>query len=59
MTRFLKKSKFDGQKLEAAVKQVLRDRFGDGRGEERMLDPTDGACKVYVVVLKHGWETAN
>lgn len=53
MARLLKQSKFDGQKLEAAVKQVLQDRFGDARGEERMLDLTDGACKVYVVVLKH------
>ena len=49
MTRFLKKSRFDGQKLATAVKQILQNRFGEGHSEEKMLDFTDGACKVYVV----------
>lgn len=40
------KSKFDGKRLEKAVKQVLQDKLGHGRDEERMLDPVEPACKV-------------
>ncbi|CAK7207974.1 hypothetical protein SEUCBS139899_010808 [Sporothrix eucalyptigena] len=49
--RFNTKSKFDCKKLEKAVKQVLQDKLGHGRDEERMLDPVEPACKVFVCAV--------
>lgn len=44
--QFFNKSKFDGERLELAVKQVLQDKLGHGREAERMLDRVKPACKV-------------
>ena len=44
--QFFNKSKFDGERLAAAVKQVLQDKLGPGREVERMLDRVKPACKV-------------
>ncbi|CAK7238307.1 hypothetical protein SEUCBS140593_010533 [Sporothrix eucalyptigena] len=49
--RFKTKSKFDCKKLEKAVKQLLQDKLGHGRDEERMLDPVESACKVFVCAV--------
>ncbi len=46
--RYLAKNKFDGQKLEEAVKKLLRGYLGDSGDEERMLDRSKPSCKVYV-----------
>jgi hypothetical protein len=43
LPRYLKRDKFDGRKLEEAVKRLL----GNDRSEEKMLEK-DGCCKVYV-----------
>ncbi len=41
---YLKKNKFDGQKLEVAIKRLL----GKGRSEEKMLEKENN-CKVYAI----------
>ncbi|GLI81004.1 hypothetical protein PoHVEF18_009373 [Penicillium ochrochloron] len=46
LPRYLKKSTFDGQKLEKGVKRLL----GNDRSEEKMLEK-DGSCKVFVCAV--------
>lgn len=48
--RYVKKNKFDGQRLEEAVKQLLREQSVGSSGEERMIDPSRPACKAYVLL---------
>ncbi len=50
MPRYFKKTKFDGQELEKAVKQLLQKKLATTRGDERMLDPSRPACKAYVLM---------
>jgi hypothetical protein len=39
-------SRFKASNLENAIKSVLNEKLGQGHGEDMMLDPTEGACKV-------------
>ncbi|CAK7221370.1 hypothetical protein SBRCBS47491_004506 [Sporothrix bragantina] len=48
ISRFLKKSKFDGAALEASIKDVLSRHLVAEGDEAYMLDPTHSACKVFV-----------
>ncbi|KAH8683638.1 acyl transferase/acyl hydrolase/lysophospholipase, partial [Ilyonectria robusta] len=49
--RYVKKNKFDGQRLEEAVKQLLREQSVGSSGEERMIDPSRPACKAFVCAV--------
>ncbi|TKA80355.1 hypothetical protein B0A49_01484, partial [Cryomyces minteri] len=49
--RYLREGRFNEKKLEEAVKGLLRVKFGADRGEERMLDRPDAACKVFVCTV--------
>ncbi|CAK7221294.1 hypothetical protein SCUCBS95973_004445 [Sporothrix curviconia] len=50
ISRFLKKSKFDGGKLEASIKEVL-DKYDADGGEARMLGREYPTCKVFVCAV--------
>ncbi|OAA66300.1 Acyl transferase/acyl hydrolase/lysophospholipase [Cordyceps fumosorosea ARSEF 2679] len=45
---YVKREIFDERRLEAAVRRVLVARLGQGRGDEKLFDRSDGRCRVFV-----------
>jgi hypothetical protein len=41
-----KNSRIRTSNLQNAIKSVLVEKLGHGHGEDMMIDPTEGACKV-------------
>jgi hypothetical protein len=50
---FLKDGEFKASNLEKAIMKVLEDKFGKGRGDEKMWEEGSGRCKTQVYSFAH------